>query len=236
MRFVAFTDHAPAPGGYDAKHRMDPDQFSDYRTAIDALRREPGSTPEVLFGIEADYYKGYETFLPEWLAAQPFDLVIGSVHYINNWGFDNPEYLNVWETVELTEAWRRYFDLIAALADTRLYDVVGHLDIPKKFGHRLPDAVMRELAPSVMDRIAAAGMAVELNTSGLRNPSAEIYPSPLLLRLARERGIPICFGSDAHRPDHVGFAFDLAVAAAREAGYTHYAQFRRRNRTSVPLP
>jgi histidinol-phosphatase (PHP family) len=236
MRFLTFTDHAPAPGGYDAKHRMTLDQFPDYAAQVAVLRESAGDGFAVRFGIEADYYAGYADFLPDWLAAHPFDVVIGSVHYIEDWGFDNPDTMSLWETIDRPEAWRRYFNLIAGLADTGLYDVVGHLDLPKKFGHRIAEADTRALAAPALDRIAEAGMAVELNTSGLRNPAAELYPSPLLLAMARERGIPICFGSDAHKPEQVGYAFDTAVGAARAAGYAEYVEFAERRPTSVPLP
>jgi histidinol-phosphatase (PHP family) len=89
---------------------------------------------------------------------------------------------------------------------------------------------------SRLDRIAAAGMAVELNTGGLRKPVAEIYPSPLLLSLIRERDIRICFGSDAHEPGQVGMDFDKALMLAREIGYTEFVRFRNRKMISTPLP
>jgi len=88
----------------------------------------------------------------------------------------------------------------------------------------------------VLDRIAAANMGVEINTSGLRRPVREIYPSALLLELAHEREIPICFGSDAHTPREVGYAFDQALKLAKEAGYTECLRFEGRQGRQIPLP
>jgi histidinol-phosphatase (PHP family) len=79
-------------------------------------------------------------------------------------------------------------------------------------------------------------MAMEINTSGWRREVAEAYPSPLILSLARERDIPITFGSDSHQPNEVGYAFDRAVQLAREVGYTHSLQFRQRRGSPLPLP
>jgi histidinol-phosphatase (PHP family) len=87
-----------------------------------------------------------------------------------------------------------------------------------------------------LDRIAAAGMGIELNMSGLVRPCQEIYPSPLILNLARERGIPISFGSDAHGPQDVGRYFDQALKLAKDAGYTHCLRMRGRKKELVPLP
>ncbi len=233
---LCFTDHAPAPDGYDAINRMDLDQFPRYRAMVaeQAAARPPG--PRILFGIEADFYEGCEAFLRAWLPRQGFDFALGSVHYLADWGFDNPDERAVWDSVDITATWRAYFRLIGRLADLRLMDAVGHLDLPKKFGHRPSDRDLAEMAKPALDRVAAAGMAIEINSSGLRRPVREIYPSPLLLALAREREIPICFGSDAHRPEEVGYAFAASLALARAAGYTRALRFRGRRPEPYDLP
>lgn len=234
MPQMCFTDHAPAPDGYDPSVRMQLAEFPAYRDLIAPLQATAGP-PEVLFGIEADYYAGARAFLGDWLPRQAFDLVLGSIHYIGDWCFDHPGYAARWKTVDVAGAWREYFALMAELARSRLYDAVGHLDLPKKFGFRPTDQALREMAQPALDVIAAEGMAVEINTSGLRKPVREIYPSPLLLGLAREREIPICFGSDSHSPQEVGADFDKAVQLALDAGYTQCVRFRKREKQLVPL-
>jgi len=246
---ICFTDHAPNPDGYDPTNRMRLDQFPIYRAMVADLACTNQSM--VLFGVEADYYVGCERFLRDWLPRQEFDLVIGSVHYIDNWGFDNPDERHVWDSVDVTNTWRTYFNLIGKLADSkladrrltgrrlpdsRLADVVGHLDLPKKFGYRPSDRDLKEMARSALDCVAAAGMAIEINSSGLRRPVHEIYPSALLLSLAKERDIPICFGSDAHRPEEIGWQFEASLALARSVGYTHAVRFRRRQHLPYALP
>jgi histidinol-phosphatase (PHP family) len=234
MTEICFTDHAPAPDGYDGANRMAIGQFPTYRRLVAGARK--GTTINVLFGVEADYYEGGQPFLKRWLGEQDFDLVLGSVHYIGDWNFDSPVYLWAWESADVTATWREYFRLVGKLADTRLFDMLGHPDLPKKFGHRPSGKDILEMARPAWDRLAKAGMGLELNTAGLRRPAAEIFPSAALLALARERGIPICFGSDAHAPQDVGSRFDRALALAREAGYTHSVRFRRRRKELVPLP
>jgi histidinol-phosphatase (PHP family) len=233
---LCFTDHAPAPDGYDPKNRMVLGEFSAYVKSVAECHDSAGLP--VLFGIEADYYEeaGCLEFLGKWLPAQRFDLIVGSIHYIRGWGFDNPAERATWDSVDVAQSWREYFQLVGKLADTRLFDVVAHLDLPKKFGYRPRDKAVKEMVQPALDRIAAAGMGIELNTSGLRRPVKEIYPSPLILELAREREIPICFGSDAHTPQDVGYAFDQALKLAKEAGYRQCLRFRARQKQLVPLP
>ena len=230
---ICVTDHVPAPDGYDAGSRMVPEAFPAYLEAVaDAARAYPG---RVRLGIEADYYPGCEAYLPRFLDSAPFDLVLGSVHFIGDWGFDNPATLERWSGADLRLVWSSYLDLICRMAKTGQFDVVSHFDLPKKFGHRLPETDLRELVSPALDVIAAAGMALELNTGGRRKPVAEIYPSLSVLKLVRERGIPILFGSDAHAPSEAGDGFAEAMSLARAAGYDSYVRFEKRTPRPFPL-
>lgn len=231
---IAFTDHMPNPDGYDPRFRMAMDDWPAYRDLV--LAQQTDAPPRVLFGVETDYYDGSEPFLRSWLPAQPMDLILGSIHYLGSWCFDNPDERQVWDTVDVTGVWKTYFELLGRFAESRLVDVIGHLDLPKKFGYRPPDTAIREMAQPVLDRLARAGLVIEINSSGLRKPVREIYPSAMLLALARERDIPICFGSDAHRPEDVGDHFQESVKLAQEAGYTQAVRFSARQKTAYPLP
>ena len=230
---ICFTDHVPAPDGYDQENRMDLGRFPEYNELVSRVRGS--ENPNVLFGIEADYYEGCEGFLRKWLPKQQFDLVLGSIHYIGDWGFDNPLNRTVWDSVDVTATWREYFKLVCKLADTRIFNILAHPDLSKRFGHRPKDKDVKEMVQPALDRIALAGMGIEINTSGLRRPVKEIYPAPLILELARERNIPITFGSDSHRPAEVGYGFPEALALARSCGYTQSLRFHQRERRLVNL-
>jgi histidinol-phosphatase (PHP family) len=78
-------------------------------------------------------------------------------------------------------------------------------------------------------------VAMELNTAGLRKDCKEIYPSPQIVKLAAEMGLPITFASDAHKPEELGANFTEAIALARSAGYTHWSRFTQGMREDVPL-
>jgi histidinol-phosphatase (PHP family) len=225
---LAATDHCPTDDQFGIEHRMRLDQFDAYSESVRAAQRVEGVS--VLFGIEADYYDGCERFLAPWIERHGFDVALGSVHFIDYWsgqGLSNGR-----DSVAL---WREYFLRIGRMADTGLFDIAAHLDLPKKFGNEVPDTVLRELALPALDRLAEARMAIEINTSGMHHLPRAFYPSAPLLLWAAERGIGLTFGSDAHHPRRVAEGFAEAVTMARMAGFKTYRRYRGRAWRDVPL-
>ena len=76
---------------------------------------------------------------------------------------------------------------------------------------------------------------MELNTSGVNKAYSEMNPGPPLLRLMREREIPVVVGSDSHRPNRVGDGFGAALDLLEEAGFTEVSFFEARQRQSLPI-
>ena len=134
----------------------------------------------------------------------------------------------------MDHVWRRYYETLTEAAQTGAFDVVAHLDLPKKWGLR-PSADVSALERTALQAIAAAGMAIEINTSGLeRHPVTEMYPAASLLRRARAEGIALTFGSDAHRAAEVGAHFAEARAWAQAAGYESWLRLSDREPVALP--
>lgn len=224
-----FSDHAPMD--FDPKYRMKFAEMQHYRAMVMEAKEAFGERIEILFGYEVDYLQGH---MDSRVLDADVDYLIGSVHFIDEWGFDNPEFIGRYEHEDIDEIWRRYFGEIKAMAETGRFDIAGHLDLIKVFKF-MPKADIAELAAPALDAIAANGMVLEINVAGYRKPVAEAYPSPALLKAACERGIAVTFGSDAHKPEQVGLFREAAEALARDAGYTSCVYFRNRRQISVPL-
>jgi histidinol-phosphatase (PHP family) len=214
--------------------RMNTDQLEDYLARVEQARRDH---PDLVIrlGLEVDYLPGQEDWIRELSARHPWDYLIGSVHYLSaDWAIDDPAQLSKWKQRDPFEVWSIYFETLAQAAASRLFDIIGHADLPKKFNLR-PHADCTPLYERFLDAVQDAGIAIELNTAGLRKDCREIYPAPSLLALARQRQIPIAFGSDAHAPGEVGMDFTAAVELARGMGYRDTARFCARRRRLVPL-
>jgi histidinol-phosphatase (PHP family) len=231
---LGFSDHSPMPETYDPDFRMRLDQYGEYVEMVSRCRK---AFPKlhVKLGLEADYHPGTEAFVKEVLGRYEFDYVIGSVHYLGSWGFDNPNLVHLYEGKDIYELYRQYYELVAKLAATGLYDIVGHPDVIKKFGHR-PTRDYEPLERAALEAVAKAGMALDVNTSGLRRPAKEIYPSLRMLKAAREMGVGITFGSDAHDPKHVGESFPEAIAHAKSAGFSRFRRYSKRSFETIPIP
>lgn len=242
VRVLAFTEHLPLPGALlDAdpaatSYAMPEAELPDYVREVLALKELSAAEggPEVLLGIEADLHPGNEEHVEGLVERHPFDIVLGSVHYVDGWAFDDPDRQDgyaAWDTMEL---WERYFADVTAAAHTGLIDVLSHLDLVKKFGH-MPEEDLAQLYRRTAEAIRASGVTVEVNTAGLRKPCAELYPGPALLSELAAHGVPLTVGSDAHAPSDVGAGWAEARRAVRDAGVTRLSVFRRRDRTEVEL-
>lgn len=212
---LCFTDHAPMPAWYDAPWRMRLDQFQEYVDGVRAVQAEFAGRLDVRLGLEADFHPGTERFVEGLLTAHDWDYVIGSVHYLGAWGFDNPEFVDEYGARDLGGLYTDYYTLIGGAARSGLFDSIGHLDLPKKFGHRDPGGAA---ALRALDAVAEAGLSLDFNTAGWRKPVAEAYPAPDLVAEAVNRGIGFVLGSDAHQPQEVGFRFADAAALLEGMG------------------
>ncbi|MCB0882354.1 MAG: histidinol-phosphatase [Thermoleophilia bacterium] len=225
-RFAALADLHPSPFW-----REEATADIDAYCAAIADARDAGMP--VLLGIEADWVPGREDDLRAFLDARPFDVVLGSVHWIGEVSVDNPSEPPIGPHAA-EDVWNAYLDALIDAAGSGLFDVLAHPDLPKVFGDRIPDAVRPRL-DDLVDAVARAGIAVECSSAGFRKPVGELYPEPSLLAGFREAGVPVTLASDAHRPEDVAEGFSTAVAALRGAGYTHLTRFRGRVPEPTPI-
>ncbi|MFN0066514.1 MAG: histidinol-phosphatase HisJ family protein [Limisphaerales bacterium] len=232
---IGLSDHNPMARDDFDNWRMALGQLDEYWEGIGRARAEfPGLT--IRAALEVDYLPGGEDWVRDLAARRPWDYFIGSVHYLSDgWDIDNPQKLDRWRERDAWEVWEAYFERLTAAASSGLFEIIGHPDLPKKFGF-VPRRDCTPLFMRFLRAAAGAGVAVEINTAGLRKECREMYPSPAFLALAARERVPLTFGSDAHRPDEVAADFAAALAAARAAGYTHGLCFAARKATPAPLP
>ncbi|BBG66601.1 histidinol-phosphatase [Hydrogenimonas sp.] len=222
-----FSDHAPMD--FDPRYRMGFDEMRAYEEEVLLAKERYKERIDIRLAYEVDYLPGH---IDERVLKADVDYLIGSVHFIDRWGFDNPEFIGKYAGADIDTIWQDYFDLVESMADYGKFDIVGHLDLIKVFKY-VPKTDVRLIAQKAMDAIKRADMAIEINAAGFRKPIGEQYPSRELLEMAFERDIPVTFGSDAHKPEQVGYKKDEIAAFAASVGYTEAVHYIKRERYSV---
>lgn len=227
---IILTCHCPLPDGFSANVRMAPDQYEDYVAMVAAATAEYEGRVDVRLGLESDYYPGVEPWLEKLHARHPLNHVLGSVHP------QVPDYMATYFKGDHFAYQQTYFDHLAMAAESGLYDTLAHPDLIKNESPE--DWDLERILPFIersLDRIAATGVAMELNTSGRQKRIREFNPNPTMLGLMHERGIPVVLGADAHQPERVAEGYEDAMQSLQTAGYTEINFFLDRKRQTVAI-
>ncbi len=212
---------------------LDCDELQAYAT--DVLNARASAGLPVRLGLEVDYFPETRESLPERLAGVDFDYLIGSVHIVDNFPIDfSADFWLPLDREGVNAMHRLYWQRLREMIRTGFFDIVGHLDLPKKFGF-FPTADLSGEIGATLDALAAADMAMELNTAGWDKICAEPYPPEPVLRMAFERGIPVLVSADAHAPEEVARHYARAKEILGRTGYRETVRFENRNRHAVPL-
>ena len=163
-----------------------------------------------------DLYPDFESDLDQLRTCYPIDYVIGSVHFMDKDALYYPD-MDIFSVKDETSTMKRYFTQIQEGVCSGLVDVVGHFDLIK---WAFPDAhkPIQDFGRETLKLLAREGKILELNTSGLRKPHDETYPGPSLLSIAQDCYVPICLGSDAHKPEEVADHFSKAIGYSSRQG------------------
>lgn len=231
---IGFADHFPL-GLLDfwpeEPVTMDPGELEGYLRDIRevALRSEiPVKT-----GLEVDYLPGKTEKTGELLRRCALDYVIGSVHFMGSWDFTHPRFSSQFQGCSLENLYRSYFDLVWKACYSGLFDIIGHIDVIKKFGYRPGRDFLVSLYGETARVLRETGVALEINTAGLVSPARELYPSEELLQVCLQEGVAVTLGSDAHSPSQVGRFFPEARTMLRRMGLEAITAFS--NRQPYPI-
>ncbi|UUZ82736.1 histidinol-phosphatase HisJ [Paenibacillus sp. P26] len=235
---LGLSDHMPLlhvnPDTYLPGMAMPMEEPPRYVEEAFRLQEKYKDRIDIRVGLEGDYIEGYETEISRIIEAYPWDYVIGSVHFLGEWDITDYRQTDGWKDRDPYEVYERYYDAVQKAARTGFYDYIGHIDVIKRFGFK-PERSVEHLERQALEAVKAAGLAIELNASGLRMPVNEMFPSRRMLEYALELGIPLTIGSDAHQPERLAQYLDEALNLLQSVGFTELATFKKRKRTMMPI-
>lgn len=189
---------------------------------------------KVLTGIEMDFTNGKESEIADFLADFDFDVVIGSIHFLDGWMFDHPDYTDQYNNWDIDQLYKYYFEQVNALVKSNLFDIVGHIDLIKLFNYRPQKDILKYVEPT-LKLIAENNLVMEINTNGMNKPVKEFYPEKAIFKKAYQLGVKITMSSDAHRAERVGENLSRVRKELLEIGFTEIATFENRKLTLKKL-
>lgn len=212
---------------------------ADLDTYVDAVLEAKAAGLPVVLGMEVDYYAGRMDKVQALLEGYPFDVLLGSVHWIGAWLFDVLESSvaqDEWDHRTVEGAWDGYVRALEELAASGAVDVLAHPDLCK-VAARWPSAAsaVDEFHDRIAEAAATSGIAAEVSSAGWRKPCDEPYPAPSLLQKFHDRGVSITTASDAHSLDLVAHRTADLRPFVEAAGYTELVRFRARRPEKVGL-
>jgi histidinol-phosphatase (PHP family) len=236
---LAITDHVDFEPGAPAYGYA---SFSDRERVVrGAAERWAPYGVAIRFGAELTYDRSWEADIREHLARHSYDFTIGSVHdrVVSPYSAGT---VKAWvEGRSIAEVVAPSFDEVLGAARSGLFDAIGHIDVVKRYLHPylmpadLADAP--ELYEPILRALVESGTALEINTSGLRHPVGETYPSAFIVEWFQTLGgRAVTVGSDAHRAEHFGWGLEDGYETARAAGFENLTFRRGGARVAVEIP
>ena len=210
------------------------DQTMSLERYVEVILAAQSAGLPVLLGLEVDFFPDNIDAVLQLIEPYPWDVLIGSIHWIDGWWFDRSDSEFEWERLGPRRVYERYFEVLAEMAVSGKVDVITHPDRVKYLRKPFPTE-QTDLYATFLAAAQQTDVTIEINTGGLRHPVHEIYPSPTFIRMIHQAGLSITFASDAHAPEQAAWGLDLAREEAAEAGFTHRARFVGRQRTLVPF-
>jgi histidinol-phosphatase (PHP family) len=236
---ICITDHVdfdPRDPAYEYTRYEDRE-----RTVRSAAERWAREGVQIRFGAELTYNRRWEEDVQAHLRRYRYDYTIGSVH---DWPESPfwPSRVRSWtEGRPLDEIVAPYYDQIIGAAQSGLFDTIGHLDVVKRYLHpyvTAADLAQRpELQEPALRAIIEGGVSLEVNSSGLRYPGGETYPSATVVARYRELGGErVVVGSDAHSRGSFAARLDESYGHLRAAGFDALTFRRGGERVRVEVP
>ncbi|MBI4647261.1 MAG: histidinol-phosphatase HisJ family protein [Bacteroidia bacterium] len=229
IKEIGFSDHIVE---VDVDWRMQPEDIPLMIEIISIKKKLYKGTLDIKFGAEVDFIPGKEKQIKAICKNIPFDYIIGAIHFIDDWSYDTDP--SKYEKMDIYELYKLYFKTLQASAASGMFDIIGHADFIKKFGH-YPNQNINHLYSETAKIFKESDIVVELNTNGLNKPCKEFFPSPKFLQICFDNKIPVCLGSDAHKAENLAQYYNDAQKLLKTIGYKEVAVFSSRERSFIAL-
>jgi len=235
ISYLGFSEHIDLdPLDKDFGYYKFENAYSEYLR----LKEVVNSSFDFLFAVEVTYQSNLHGAIEGEVLTKPFDYIIGSVHRVQGYTISGPHGVRYFEGLDEYTAYMRYFEEVLNLVETDYYDIVGHIDVIKRYGKNFYgdfqidkyESILTEILKKVIEK----NKVIEINASGFRQGFNEPYPSKEILELYMNLGgQEVTLGSDAHSVKQFNAYLEEAVLFAVQVFDFDVVSYKMRNKKKV---
>jgi histidinol-phosphatase (PHP family) len=190
----------------------------------------------VKIGLEVDFYQDQMDEVSTMLAQYPFDVLIGSVHWLGTWQLDdvdNEINMHQWTVRDVDQCWKDYARALDELCAANAVDVLAHPDLIKVAGYLASSP--SEAWDAMAESAARVDVSLECSSAGWKKPVKEQYPAEGFLDRLVAKGVTFTTASDAHHHERVGERANDLATMLEARGVHELASYTQRQRQMIPL-
>jgi histidinol-phosphatase (PHP family) len=225
---IGFSDHLILSNHIPDVHCLTEKDLPSYIQTLKSLK----SSISIHKGLEVDFFPFENKTYKAVLESSPLDYTIGSVHFVGDQAISFRFSLENQD--EINNLFKNYYILVRQMAESHLFDIVGHIDYIKKFNLK-PTIDLSLLITEALKAIKEADMTIELNTSGWFDFCQEPYPSETILKQCYDLGIPCIITADAHKKENLVRNFEKGISLLKKIGYMTQVYYENRKKHETPL-
>lgn len=248
---LGFSSHAPVPFNNTFAIK-DEEELMAYCGMIRELQEKYRDRITIYLGLELDYIEGISGDFGEIKDRCGLDYTIGSVHLVSNgsreglWFIDGPKVdsydqgLKEVFSGDIKKAISAYYGQVNRMILTRQPNILGHFDKIKMHNNdryfREDEPWYRELVMDLLETIEKSGVIVEVNTRGIyKKRCKDLYPGLWILRIMKDRKIPVTISTDAHHPSEIDGYYDETVQILKQEGFRSLVCLKKGRWEEMPL-
>lgn len=235
IKILAFTDHVEMDFFREKEFDKTADEsFADIVRAKELFK----DRIELCVGVEL----GEPTYNVEesemLITSKDYDFVIGSIHNLR--GVEDFCYLQ-YDNLDVGALLDTYFNELKLLADWAKFDTFAHLTYPLRYivgENKIPVDMSKyqKDIDEILSLLVEKDKALEINTSGLRQPIGITMPAvDIVRRFKALGGKMITVGSDSHFTAHMGAGIEQGMQLAKDCGFNSVYIFRKRQPVEIEI-
>ena len=177
--------------------------------------------------------KQYKKDLEKEMKRMNLDFIIGSIHNI-----DGVKLRLYMQNKNKYDIYYNYFNEIYEMVKNSDIDIVGHMDLMKRYAYEIYGNYnfndYKEVIEKILKEVISREIGIEINGSGFFNKVGESYPSKEILVLYKNLGGEIItVGSDSHFCESLAEYNAKMIELLKEIGFKYIFTYEIRKK--IPL-